>query len=102
MPINKLVKQCLKGVNMGNEVQGLRAGDFSNLMIGNTADGTSAQISKLKNAITGGKLSESQKMEAMGKLEKLQARQAQEKQQNANPLAGKSIFDVAKQPQQKT
>lgn len=87
---------------MANEVKGLGSGDFSNLMIGNTANGTSAQIATLQKAITGGNLSESQKMQAMGKLEKLQAQQAQQQQQKANPLAGKSVFDVAKQQQQKT
>jgi hypothetical protein len=82
-------------------VNGLNSGDFSSLMISSAGDSASAQIGKLQSAITGGKLSESQKMEAMGKLEKLHAQQAQHQQQKANPLAGKSIFDVAKQHQQK-
>ena len=83
-----------------SKASGLNSGDFSNMMIGNQADGTSSQIAKLQNAITGGKLSESQKMEAMGKLEKLEAQQATAQQKKANPLAGKSVFDVAKQHQQ--
>lgn len=82
------------------DVNGLSSGDFSNLMIGTPTDGASAQISKLKNVITGGKLSESQKMQAMAKLEKLEAQQAHHHQQKANPLAGKSVFDVAKQQHQ--
>jgi len=86
---------------MGTGVNGLNSGDFSGLMVSSSGDSASAQIDKLRSAITGGKLSESQKMQAMGKLEKLQAQQAQHQQQNANPLAGKSIFDVAKQKQQK-
>lgn len=83
------------------DVKGLSSGDFSNLMIGVQTDAASAQISKLRNAITGGKLSQSQKMQAMAKLEQLEAKQAQQQQQKANPLASKSVFDVAKQQQQK-
>lgn len=99
MSINKLVKQCLKGVTMA-DIKGLGSGDFSNLMIGVQTDSASAQISKLRSAITGGKLSESQKSQAMAKLEQLEAKQAQQQQQKANPLANKTIFDVAKQQQQ--
>lgn len=82
------------------DVSGLNSGDFSNLMIGVQTDGTAAQIAKLQKAITGGKLSESQKMQVMGKLEQLQAQQATAEQKKANPLAGKSVFDVARQHQQ--
>ncbi len=83
------------------EVSGLGSGDFSNIMIGVQTDSKAAQIAKLRNAITGGKLSESQKTQVMAKLEQLEAQQAQHQQQKANPLAGKSVFNVAKQNQQK-
>lgn len=85
-----------------NGVNGISSAQFSQAMIGAAGTSADAQIKNLQDLVDGGKLSDSQKTQALAEIDELKQKQAKEKQQKANPLANVSIFDAAKKNQQHT